>query len=56
MKFMILPSLGGNGAQESIEFLRKYSTFRTWGGKGVEFLNFHDIYEISRFHRIYVIS
>ena len=40
MKFMILPSQGENGMQKSIEFLRKYSTFRTRGGKGAEFLNF----------------
>ncbi len=47
MKFMILPSRGDNGVQKSMEFQRKYSTFRTRGGKGAEFLNFHYFYEIA---------
>ena len=41
MKFMILPSRGGNGVQKSIEFLRNYNTFRTRGGKGAEFIYLH---------------
>ena len=46
---MILPSRGENGVQKSIEFLRNYNTFRTWGGKGAEFLNFHDFMKFHDF-------
>ena len=35
--------------QKSIEFLRKYSTFRTRGGKGAEFLNFQHCMEFHDF-------
>ena len=53
MKFMILQSLGENGVQKLLEFLRKYSTFRTRGGKGAELINFHDLMKLHDFMEIY---